>query len=173
MWKQLNQIIFNKSSSKSLVPVLNDDNSLNISDRKQMANYLNTYFKDVGKILNDRIGAQILPSFSSIAFNVNTILLFDAAPEEIALKINSLKNCISLKRCISALACKQHMQLLADHSCSLINQCFQSGEFPSELKLSRIIPLFKDGNPLIKSNYRPISILPVLSKIFESLLCDR
>lgn len=40
-------------------------------------------------------------------------------------------------------------------------------------KRSRIVPIYKDSDPLLPSNYRPISILPTLSKIVESLLCDR
>lgn len=54
-----------------------------------------------------------------------------------------------------------------------MNGCFTQGKFPNELKCSRIVPIYKDGNRLFASNYRPISILPVLSKNFETILCDR
>ena len=46
----------------------------------------------------------------------------------------------------------------------------QTGTFPDELKIARVIPLFKSGNRNLMSNYRPISILPTLSKIFEKLI---
>ena len=39
--------------------------------------------------------------------------------------------------------------------------------------LNDIVPMSKDGNPLLATNYRPISLLPVLSKIFESVLHSR
>ena len=42
--------------------------------------------------------------------------------------------------------------------------------FPDELKCARVTPLFKSGNRNLMSNYRPISILPTLSKIFEKLI---
>ena len=45
-----------------------------------------------------------------------------------------------------------------------------TGTFPDELKIARVIPLFKYGNRNLMSNYRPISILPTLSKIFEKLI---
>ena len=45
-----------------------------------------------------------------------------------------------------------------------------SGFFPDELKCARVIPLFKSGNINLMSNYRPISILPTISKIFEKLI---
>ena len=48
-----------------------------------------------------------------------------------------------------------------------------SGVFPDELKIAKVIPLYKSGSSNIMSNYRPISILPTLSKIFEKLIHSR
>ena len=47
------------------------------------------------------------------------------------------------------------------------------GMFPSNLKLSRTRPLFKSKNTKVKDNYRPISLLPFLSKINEKLMKTR
>ena len=47
------------------------------------------------------------------------------------------------------------------------------GDFPSILKLANIAPVFKKGYKGSKDNYRPVSILPVISKIFEKLLCKQ
>ena len=44
---------------------------------------------------------------------------------------------------------------------------------PVELKISRVVPLFKAGHKSIFSNYRPISVLPAFSKILEKLLYNR
>jgi hypothetical protein len=41
------------------------------------------------------------------------------------------------------------------------------GNFPSKLKLARVIPLYKSGDIADMNNYRPISVLPSLSKLFE------
>ena len=51
----------------------------------------------------------------------------------------------------------------------LINQTLITGVFPSKLKISRIKPLFKNGDAAVISNYRPISLLPSLSKIYEKV----
>ena len=48
-----------------------------------------------------------------------------------------------------------------------------AGVFPNELKLAKVVPLYKSGNRNCTSNYRPISILPTISKIFEKLLHKR
>ena len=57
--------------------------------------------------------------------------------------------------------------------CYLFNSCILSGVFPNELKTAKIIPLYKSGNSNCMSNYRPILILPTISKIFEKLLHKR
>ena len=46
----------------------------------------------------------------------------------------------------------------------------QTGEFPNDLKISRVKPLFKSGETSSFSNYRPISLLPSFSKIFEYVI---
>ena len=55
----------------------------------------------------------------------------------------------------------------------LINQCLQTGIYPSQLKMSRIKPLFKSGDKSLFSNYRPISLLPSLSKNSERVSFDQ
>ena len=52
----------------------------------------------------------------------------------------------------------------------LINQTLTTGIFPRELKISRVKPLFKKGDPMRFSNYRPISLLSSISKIYEYVI---
>ena len=53
----------------------------------------------------------------------------------------------------------------------LINNLFYHGIFPDELKLARVVPIFKSGDSSKYNNYRPISILPFFSsKIYERLM---
>lgn len=59
---------------------------------------------------------------------------------------------------------------IAEPLAFLINQCLNSGVFPDELKKARTVPVFKKGNPDSPENFRPISILPVLSKVFEVVI---
>jgi hypothetical protein len=47
------------------------------------------------------------------------------------------------------------------------------GEPPAEWRSSRLVVLFKKGDPTLTSNYRPIAILPILYKLFSRMLCGR
>ena len=54
----------------------------------------------------------------------------------------------------------------------LINVSLRTGICPSELKLARVVPIFKSGDPSLLTNYRPISILSFFSKVFERIVYD-
>ena len=55
----------------------------------------------------------------------------------------------------------------------IINISFETGIFPNLCKLAKVIPIYKKDNPLLCLNYRPISLLPVFSKIFERVIYKR
>ena len=57
--------------------------------------------------------------------------------------------------------------------CNFFNLCITSGVFPDIMKLAKINPVFKKGSTHIVTNYRPISILCNISKIFESIMYNR
>ena len=52
----------------------------------------------------------------------------------------------------------------------LINKTIIQGHFPEELKLARVIPIYKGENDQLIQNYRPISVLPFFPKIFENII---
>ena len=54
-----------------------------------------------------------------------------------------------------------------------VNQSLTTGIFPDNLKLAEVIPLFKKGDPTSINNYRPISLLSALSKIFERVIYNQ
>jgi len=55
----------------------------------------------------------------------------------------------------------------------LINLSFSSGTLPSLLKVAKVIPVYKKGSPFEVENYRPISLLSNLDKIFQKLMHKR
>ena len=55
----------------------------------------------------------------------------------------------------------------------IINKCILNGTVPNEMKVSKIKPLFKKGDVTLLNNYRPISLLPCVSKTFERVLFNQ
>ena len=51
-----------------------------------------------------------------------------------------------------------------------INEAIKNNNFPDYLKLSNIVPVHEKKDPTDKTNYRPVSILPLLSKVFEKVM---
>jgi hypothetical protein len=68
---------------------------------------------------------------------------------------------------------KENSKMFSKYLTSVFNDCIEKCIFPSNLKLSEITPIFKKGSKLKKDNYRPVSILPNISKLFEKLLHDQ
>ena len=54
-----------------------------------------------------------------------------------------------------------------------INEAIRNNKFPDSLKLSDITPVYKKLHPSDKTNYRPVSVLPLLSKVFEKIIYDQ
>ena len=59
---------------------------------------------------------------------------------------------------------------MAKGLCKIFNQSIKSNKFPSSWKISNVIPLFKKGQRDQVGNYRPVSLLCSLSKIFEKIV---
>ena len=74
---------------------------------------------------------------------------------------------------ISAKIIKECAPSLSYHISNLINISFIACEFPTGLKRAQVIPLFKKKDPLNKENYRPVSILPTISKVYERIMHDQ
>ena len=55
----------------------------------------------------------------------------------------------------------------------LINLCFETGEFPTLIKMAKVTPIHKKESKLDHLNYRPISLLSVFSKIYEKCIYSR
>ena len=68
----------------------------------------------------------------------------------------------------------KHLKIiLAGPLTETFNDCLASGIYPNCLKIAKIVPIFKEGDIDDPSHFRPISLLPVLGKIFERIIFKR
>jgi hypothetical protein len=132
--------------------------------------------KIISDCLNNKFGEQV-PDINSVDLNLvvehiplcnNKLNLDFVSENEVSDIIKKLpvKNSVSWDG-ISTKVLKNISQYIIQPLSCMINQSFQEGKFPENLKLSVITPLFKKEDKKNPSNYRPISITSSISKIFE------
>ena len=66
---------------------------------------------------------------------------------------------------------KAALPVVAESLCDIFNISLSTGTFPVDWKVARITPIYKDGPKEDRSNYRPISVLLAVSRLFEKLVC--
>ena len=101
----------------------------------------------------------------------NTFKFTLVSSEDVKKEIMNLNVKKSLSsKAIPATILKQSLHIYLPFLTNCINHSFVTKKFPDELKLSEVIPLYKKLDPLKKENYRPVSLLPHVSKVFERII---
>ena len=172
-WKIINEI---RGKSKSKIkPSFIIDGHL-VEERRDIANGFNNYFTSIASKLNncdDGIPLQPLPNYTNYIKNSeeSSIYLNECSPEEINEIINELSPNKASDIPIKVL--KSISTMTSPILAKFFNNFMSSGIFPSILKIGIVSPVFKKGDPQKFDNYRPISTLPIFSKILEKLLYKR
>lgn len=175
LWKHVKQISSTSESSK-LPEELNIDNE-SFNTPSDIANKLNSYFANI----SDRLKAshssnplvecdlQKLNDFIKTRIPDNTffkIPLIDIATLTTSIKSLDINKATGLDG-LSPKMLKLSAEVVAPSLVHLINISILEGKFPDILKVAKLNPIHKNGPKNEPSNYRPISILPIISKIIE------
>lgn len=147
-----------------------------ITDHREIANAFNDYFITIGPNL-----AKKIPDCSSkfddyLPQNTNLYSLFlsPTNPSEIISIINKLpKNSAPGIDGIPTKIIQNNSYKIAAPLTHIINLSLSSGIVPDQTKLARVTPIFKSDDPSALNNYRPISVLSSVSKIFERIIYNR
>ena len=87
--------------------------------------------------------------------------------------LKSLKNGAPGPDEINVMSLKMVSSFIIEPLTYICNLSLTQGVFPDELKLANVLPLYKNEDPYVFNNYRPVSLLNVLSKVFEKVMCNR
>lgn len=174
LWRNINNVTHYKKAKHSNAQLLQI--SLISFDSLNRVNY---FFATIGKILAEEIMTRTgygthLPSHSKTYTQVNSFVLLETDPEEVhgvlmALDSGSAAGWDGIPNNFLKLSKDFVVPLI----CRLTNLCFKTGIFPTALKRSLITPVHKGGDTSDVNNYRPISVLPSISKILEKILNKR
>ena len=104
----------------------------------------------------------------------NSMFIFPTCEKEILDIIKCLKNKSSCGHDgISNLVVKISATVPAPFLAHVFNECFKEGIIPDSLKIAKVIALHKSGDKTDPNKNRPISLLPVISKIYERIVYNR
>lgn len=137
----------------------------------------NKFFVNISNTISNNLQkSNIDPSqtTSKILHNNYTTFLAPETPSDVLTTLKSISN--SNAKDIYGLSnriLKQLAEGIALPLSLIINSCFINGKFPSRLKTSRVVPIFKKGDENDPGNHRPISLIPVFSKPIEIGLNNR
>ena len=171
LWKSLNQIRGKSMSKTSHIKELLVEKQT-MTESKQIADYMNEYFTDIAKQLRCSQVVEDKPLFQKEIFD-KTFRFDEITLEEVIKEVKLLKNGKSSYDHIPAKVFKECSSCVYEHLCKLYNHSVMSGDFPIALKKSKIIPIYKTGKRNEPGNYRPISLLSYVDKIFEKLMHKR
>ena len=168
-WTTINELL-NKCNNKKEFPSYFIINGDKIDNKEDIANNFNSFFQNIGPTLSANIPQHkniTIKTFlkEKIAFSFEFSLLEQETVFKIISKINSKHSCGHDD--ISTILMKNICPLILSPITLILNQSLSTGIFPDRLKIAKIIPLFKKEDPHKLDNYRPISLLPAFSKIFE------
>ena len=174
-WKAIN-LLFNKRSKSTNIDLLRDQNRT-ISNKKEISQSMNDFFCSIGKDLASKIEGGYDP-LTFCDYFVNSIaakFVFKSInAEQVREAIGKLRTSKSFgDDGISSYFLKLAMPFIEDSLVYLFNTSLETSQFPDPWKIARVSPIFKDGDKTEKSNYRPISVLPVVSRLFEKLVFNQ
>ena len=171
-WEIINDLIGKKPKILPKDNFTVHDVAINSED---VADTFNSFFVNIGPSLADKLDRPNENFVKFLPIPINSSLFLN--PTNVQELIEITKNLKSSKSQgydrISTFLLKQIIHYIASPLCHIFNLSISTGICPDFLKIAKVNPVFKKDNPHEITNYRPISILPSISKILEKIIYNR
>ena len=170
-WCNINKLR-NKGRKNEIIKIL-DTNNVEI-DGDKVADCFNDYFINVADKLIENLPSNInYEYFHRITPVPDSCVVLPTCCDEICGLLRSFPDkcnrLFDIRPKLLIMILDKIMPILV----FLFNKCLSDGTYPDVLKIARVVPIFKSGNPNNVSNYRPISNLSTINKLFEKILHTR
>ena len=174
-WQTINELTSRKSNTPSIKELI--INGVSINKSTDLANAFNEHFSTVGPKLANQIPSAANGDKSCLEYLNITDQRFCFTPtntSQVLLLLNKLsKSKATGLDYISARLIRECADLICISICKILNCSLTTGMFPDDWKCAKVIPLFKQGSSSDMNNYRPISIISAVAKVFERIIYDQ
>ena len=145
-----------------------------VSDKTTTSKHFNEFFLNVGPNLAKTIPKMDTDPWDYMGESIKESLFLEPVTLDKIMKIvSSLKETATCYDDISAMFLKMSAEYICNPLAHICNLSFSEGVFPDSVKIANVIPLYKSDDPMCFNNYWPVSLLSILSKVFERLVYNR
>ena len=167
-WRAMKNIFPNKERKSSTVQSIITDEGETITSKSTIVEKFNIFFTNTVSKVPESVQSTTILGLSDEKFTNESFVLQPVSQNFIFKQLKDLK----VKKAtgldgISARFLKDGASVIAPTVTFLVNLSLSTGIVPCDWKMARVVPLYKSGGHASMDNYRPISILPVMSKIME------
>ena len=174
-WMTINTIL-NKVNNKKDLPKYFVINDSNIYNQDSIVNEFNKFFVNIGPNLAEKIPTSNTHNFKKyLKKTINSRFQFSSvSTQDITKIIDNLKSKTSYGYDgVSNKILKYVKDELVEPLLLIINQSLSQGKFPDKLKLAKVTPIHKKDDIHKFDNYRPVSVLSSVSKVFEKVIFNQ
>ena len=171
-WQTINELTSRKSEKESITSL--KVNNVSITNPTTLSNEFNNHFATIGSNLASNISTSDTDNY--LKYLTNTDKQFQLCPtrDKVCSRLNKLnKSKATGLDMISARLIRECADLICIPICNIFNQSISLGIFPDDWKCAKVTPLFKEGDRNDVNNYRPISVISVVAKVFERIVSDQ
>jgi len=168
-------VALRKRNDKSSLPEEFKINNNSVTDKSIIANNFNEYFANIGPKTNQTIPISeaklidYLPAPLTMSMFLGPLDVF-----KVVETTNKLKTKTSSRYDeISTKLLKETIHNISTLLTHIINQSFQTGLVPTQMKIAKVVPVYKASDCSLLTNYCPIKLLTSFSKLLEKLMYDK
>ena len=179
LWKTLKSLGMYSKNVNQLKIYLKEDGVMQSEPKNKNANIFKTFYSELAGNL---VKMLLKPH---LKFNTDKTMMFykkvNPSLEKFELAciteetVKRLLCCLDVSKAsrideICPRISKIGAEVLAKPTCDIINSSIKLSTFPDKCKIAKLTPLFKNGSQTDPKNYRPISLLPLISKLIEKAI---